>query len=114
MEGTCAALDIDPRILSRLNCPLEEIERLCREFSVIELSVFGSVVRDDFKQDSSDLDFLVNFEPQSHPTFHEFFDLSEALMELTGKKVDLVAKNGLKETIKKDVLAESRVLYAQR
>lgn len=114
MEGTCAALDIDTRILSRLNCPLEELGTLCKKFQVVELSIFGSAVRDDFIQSQSDLDFLVQFEPESHPTFHEFFDLSEALVELTGKKVDLVAKNGLKETIKKEVLAESRVLYARR
>ena len=42
MNQRGSTLDIDPRILARLNCPLEEIQKLCRKFHVIELSVFGS------------------------------------------------------------------------
>jgi predicted nucleotidyltransferase len=65
MSGICATTDIDPRLLERLNCPLEEIAKLCEKFQVSELSVFGSAVRDDFRQENSDIDFLYEFCPNA-------------------------------------------------
>lgn len=112
MDGTYAALDIDPRILSRLNCPLEEIEKLCRKFSVIELAVFGSVVRDDFRNDDSDIDFLYLMDPEARIGGWKFMEFHLALEELTHRKVDLVSKKWMGKRFETAVLPQARVIYA--
>ena len=47
--------------LERLHVPAEALAALCRDFGVVELSVFGSALRPDFRPDS-DIDLLVVFE----------------------------------------------------
>ena len=61
MNAVEAPIAVDPAILKRLGCSLEDIAKLCREYQVVELSVFGSVVRDDFDAKKSDVDFLYVF-----------------------------------------------------
>ncbi len=112
MNGMCAATDIDPRLLERLNCPLEEIAKLCEKFQVIELSVFGSAVRDDFKPESSDIDFLYVMHPDSSIGYFEFFDFEEALSNLVHRKVDLVSQKWMGDRFRKLVLPQSKVIYA--
>jgi uncharacterized protein len=68
-----------------------EIARLCRQHRVRRLEVFGSAARGvDFHPESSDADFLVEFEPGSHPGLDTFFDLKHGLEEVLLRKVDLV------------------------
>ena len=60
--------------------PMDRIEAFCREWKVRELSLFGSVLRDDFRPDS-DVDVLVSLEPDArggefvlgadHPRFRQ-------------------------------------------
>ena len=92
--------------------PMDAIERLCREYQVAELSVFGSAVRPDFRKDS-DIDLLVLFQPEARIGL-EFWALEGELSEVIGRKVDLVPKEGLKPLIRDEVLAEAQVLYAAR
>lgn len=69
---------------------LEEIRRLCRLHGVRKLEVIGSVLRQDFDPQRSDVDVLVEFEPQVADSFVNFLDLKEALEGLLGRRVDLV------------------------
>ena len=69
---------------------LEEIGRLCRLHGVRKLEVFGSVLRQDFDPQRSDVDVLVEFEPHVANSFTNFLDLKEALEGLFGRRVDLV------------------------
>ncbi|MBM4043470.1 MAG: nucleotidyltransferase, partial [Planctomycetes bacterium] len=46
----------------RINLPTDKIEAFCRKWRIAEVSLFGSVLRDDFRPDS-DVDVLVAFEP---------------------------------------------------
>ncbi len=66
------------------------IAALCREFAVRRLVVFGSILTDRF-DDSSDVDFLVDFGDEVDDRFEAFFGLKEALESLLGRPVDLVA-----------------------
>jgi len=69
-----------------------DVERLCREFHVRRLEVFGSAAADDcFDPARSDLDFLVDFQPMD-PVRHarSYFGLLAALQELFRRDVDLV------------------------
>ncbi len=91
-----------------------QIEGLCRKFRVRRLDVFGSAVRDDFDPDRSDVDFLVEFEPDTDRNrFHDYFDLKDALVALLGRPVDLVSANGIKNRyLKAAIESERRPIYA--
>jgi predicted nucleotidyltransferase len=87
------------------------LNALCRKYEVRELALFGSVVRGE-QNANSDLDFLVEFEPQARVGFLTLSRLSRELSRLTHCPVDLVPKAGLKQTIRDQVLAEAQVIYA--
>jgi uncharacterized protein len=68
-----------------------QIEALCRKYRVKRLELFGSAARGDFDPQSSDVDFLVLFDPPGPLSIVDrYFDLLEALEKLFGRKVDLV------------------------
>jgi len=69
---------------------LEEIGRLWRLHGVRKLEAFGSILRQDFDSQRSDVDVLVEFQPQVANSFSNFLDLKEALESLFGRRVDLV------------------------
>jgi hypothetical protein len=97
--------------LNGFELPDEKLAELCRRSRVKELSVFGSVLRENVKPDS-DVDLLVVFQPGARIGLIAFARLQRELSELVGRKVDLVSKNGLKPLIRDEVIASSRVVYA--
>ncbi|WP_419803555.1 nucleotidyltransferase family protein [Mucilaginibacter sp.] len=78
--------------------------RLMSKYGVDTLGLFGSIVRDDFT-DQSDIDIVVSF---SKPIDIDFFDLADELEEKLNRKVDLVSRNGIKpkyyEVIEPEIL----------
>ena len=76
-----------------------------------ELAVFGSALRDDFGA-GSDIDLLVDFEPDAEVGFLTLAAMSRELSEALGRKVDLVPKGGLKPRIRASVIAAAEVVYA--
>jgi len=69
----------------------EALEKLCRRFRVRRLEVFGSAVRDEFNAQTSDLDFLVEFQDLAATEYADtYFGLLEGLQDLFERKVDLV------------------------
>lgn len=91
-----------------------EIAALCRRFGVRRLDVFGSAVRDDFDPAHSDVDFLVDFEPdEERNRFRDYFDLREALAGLLGRPVDLVMARAVRNRyLKAAIESERRLVYA--
>ena|ERR1043165_3160996 len=102
----------EPHILARLNCPLEALEELCKEYDVTELSVFGSIVRDDFDAAKSDIDFMVVFHPDSKLDLGGYFELEEKLSELVHRKVDLVSKASMRRHWHDAILPTAQLIYA--
>src|SRR5712692_5133598 len=96
----------------QIELPMDAIARLCRQYHVRELAVFGSALRGDFG-DQSDIDLLVAFEPGARIGF-EFVALQRKLSEVIGRRVDLVPKDGLKPLIRDEVLGQAHVVYAAR
>jgi uncharacterized protein len=75
---------------------LAEVSSLCRRYGVRKLELFGSATNGAFDPQTSDLDFLVDFEPRSEENlFHRYFGLKETLEALFGRKVDLVMVGAL-------------------
>ena len=96
-----------------LELPLDRIADVCRAHRVRELSLFGSALRDDFREES-DLDFLVVFEDPQNAGIFEYADLELALTILLHRKIDIVPKSGLKTAIRDEVLSSATVVYASR
>src|SRR3712207_820041 len=94
-----------------VDIPMESLAELCRRYQVRELSIFGSAVRDAFRPDS-DIDLLVDFQPNAGIGLLDFIGLQQDLEALLGRKVDLVPKRGLKPLIRDEVLRQARTLYA--
>ena len=89
----------------------EKIGEFCRRHGVRRLSVFGSILRDDFSADS-DVDVLVEFHPGVRASL---FDVGGMLMELRdmlGREVDLRTPRDLSRYFRDDVLAQAKPLYA--
>lgn len=95
----------------RLDLPVDEIIAVARRYHVCELSLFGSVLRPDFGADS-DIDMLVEFEPNAPIGLFEFVRLQDELSELVGREVDLVSKAGSRRFVRDEVLRTRRVVYA--
>lgn len=91
--------------------PKDQIENICRQYHVIEVSVFGSALRDDFRPDS-DIDLLVEFDPAAQIGFLTLIKLQREFSRLFSRAVDLVPKRGLKPAIRQAVLDRAKVIYA--
>lgn len=89
----------------------DELAEFCREYHVSRLSLFGSVLREDFGPDS-DVDVLVEFEPGYVPGFFQLARMEEDLSELLGgRKADLRTPRDLSRYFRDEVLASAVVQY---
>lgn len=91
-----------------ITVPKNDIERFCRENHILKLSVFGSVLREDFRPDS-DVDVLVEFDSDHIPDFFSFLEMEDDLSALLGgRKIDLVTSKFLNHRIRRHVLKKRR------
>lgn len=79
---------------------------LLEEFSVKSISVFGSIVRDEARP-GSDVDILVEFEPNARIGFFTFSRLQRRLSDILGRPVDLVTPDALHKAMKSRILEEA-------
>lgn len=89
----------------------EAVERLCHRYRVRRLDVFGSALGEGFDPQSSDLDFLVEFEDLRHNEYADtYFGLLEGLAALFQRDVDLVVHSAVKNRYFRESIERSRVL----
>jgi len=91
--------------------PLQTIEAFCRRHHIQRLSLFGSAARGDFGPES-DLDVLVEFQPEARVGFLQLSRMQRELTEIFHRPVDLVPRTGLKPAIREQILNEEVLLYA--
>jgi len=72
---------------SRIQMPGKEIVEFCQKNHIRRLSLFGSVLSENFRPDS-DIDVLVEFEPGQVVGLLRLASMEIELSELLGKKVD--------------------------
>jgi uncharacterized protein len=95
-----------------VDIPRSEIEAFCRKWKIRELSLFGSVLREDFRPDS-DIDVLVSFEPDDPWDLFHLVEMRDELIALFGRDVDLVEKEGLRNPFRRRTILDTReVIYA--
>ncbi len=96
---------------SNIPIPRQPLAALCRQYRIRRLELFGSVLRDDFRADS-DVDVLVEFEPEAQIGLFAFQQIQAELSALLHRTVDLVPRDGLKPLIRESVLASAQEIYA--
>ncbi len=95
---------------TNLNIPSEKIAEFCKKNHIRKLSLFGSALREDFRFDS-DVDVLVEFEPDTIVGMIRLGGLEIELGEILGRKVDLNTPGFLSKYYRDKVLAEAVVHY---
>lgn len=88
----------------------DELARLCVQHHVRRLEIFGSALTDRFNPESSDLDFLVEFEhvpPGQHADC--YFGLLEDLETMFGRPVDLVEATAITNPYFRENVNETQV-----
>jgi len=81
----------EPAQVQRVNVRADQIADFCRRWSITELALFGSVLRDDFRPDS-DVDVLVTFAGDAQWRYADLLQMKEELEALFGRRVDLVER----------------------
>jgi predicted nucleotidyltransferase len=95
---------------ARIEVPQKRIAEFCRRHHIRWLALFGSVLRDDFRPDS-DIDVLVEFEPEHRYTYFTLAQIEDDLSTLLGRKVDLHMPKTLHPFLRDKVLGQAEALY---
>jgi predicted nucleotidyltransferase len=95
-----------------INIDKNKIAAFCKKHHIKKLSLFGSVLRNDFRPDS-DVDVLIEFEPTHTTGFIHLYDIeTELMLLLGGRQPDLVTPKFLNHRIRDKILREAQVQYA--
>ena len=96
----------------KFRLPRKKIAEFCKRWSITEFSLFGSVLREDFKPDS-DIDVLVSIDPGAHIGLFEIARMQIELENIFKRPVDLVEKEGLRNPYRRyEILRTAQVIYA--
>ena len=98
--------------LVNIDLPKPALMRFCQRHHIRKLSVFGSVLREDFDSES-DVDFLVEFEPEHVPGLIRLAGMELELSELIHRKADLRTAKDLSRYFRDEVLQSAIVQYDQ-
>ena len=96
----------------KFSIPRKKIAEFCKRWSINEFSLFGSVLREDFRPDS-DVDVLVSIDPKAHIGLFEIAEMGIELEEMFKRPVDLVEKEGLRNPYRRsEIFNTAKVIYA--
>ncbi|MFH0814188.1 MAG: nucleotidyltransferase family protein [Pseudomonadota bacterium] len=96
-----------------IELPQEEMAEFCKRNHIRKLSIFGSVLRGEFQPDS-DVDLLVEFDPEYIPGLIRLSGMEIELSEIIGHKVDLRTPEDLSDYFRDEVIKSAEVQYAER
>lgn len=112
-HGPWATPDELALVASRVPLDLARIAEFCRRWQVRELALFGSVLRDDFRPDASDVDVLFRFLPGAHVGAWDSLDMYEEIQAIFGRKVDLVEARLVRNPFRRRAIFDAaRTIYA--
>ncbi len=98
-----------------IELPMEKIAEFCHKWQVTEFALFGSVLRDDFRPDS-DIDVMVQFHPNAHPTFSSLDQMEAELKTVFHRDIDMITRQGIETSRnylrRHEILSTAQVIYA--
>ncbi len=92
--------------------PKEKLAEFCKRNHIRKLSIFGSALRENLGPDS-DIDLLVEFDPDNIPGLIRLAGMENELSEILGRKVDIRTAQDLSRYFRQDVIKSSEVQYAE-
>lgn len=99
----------------QIKIPYKRVVKFCQKWRIIELALFGSVLREDFSP-NSDIDVLVRIDESARYSLFDIVHIQEELSGLLGRKVDLVEKTAIESSRnylrRKEILGTAQVVYA--
>ncbi len=102
-------------IIYKLKIPEEQLRKICEKYLVKELAVFGSVLDENFNDDS-DIDLLYTFQDNAEHSLFSKVRIKEEFEKLFGRPVDLISRNAIEKSRniykKRAILEHSKVIYA--
>lgn len=93
-----------------IDIPADAIAGFCRRHHIASLSLFGSVLRDNFTP-RSDIDVLVDFLPGHTPGLITFVGMQRELGDILGRTVDLNTRGDLSKYFVEEVLREALPMH---
>lgn len=108
--------DRNPKIQQRLGLSLIEISTFCQQWQIVEMALFGSVLREDFQVDS-DIDILVKFAPNTRQGLLTLAKIKHELEIHFGRPVDIALKQSIETSEnwirRHEILDTAQVIYEQ-
>ena len=100
-------------MVSNIDYKPDDLSRFCQRHGIVRLSFFGSVLRDDFDPQRSDIDVLVEFaaEAEAELTYFRLGGIAADLQDLLGRRVDLSMANSLDLGMRDTILSSAQVQY---
>jgi uncharacterized protein len=103
--------------ITAIDLPMKPIAEFCDRWQVTEFALFGSVLRDDFRPDS-DIDVMVQFHPEAHPTFSTLDQMEAALKAIFHREIDLITRHSIETSRnylrRQEILSTAQVIYESR
>ncbi len=96
-----------------IDLPEGTLAEFCLRNHIRKLSLFGSVLRDDFHA-GSDVDMLVDFEPDARISYIDKGRMRRELSSLIARPVDLRTRMELSPYFRDRVVAEAESVYVHR
>lgn len=97
---------------SRIQLPRDKIAAFCHRHRIKKLSLYGSILREDFTA-SSDIDVLVEFEPEAEVGFFDIAAMELELSHLLGRRVDMRTAAEISRHFRERVIREAETQYVQ-
>ncbi len=98
----------------QLDIPKDTLTDFCNRWHIAELALFGSILRDDFREDS-DIDMLVTFKPEANWSLLDHCGMELEMEELLRRKVDMLTKRSVERSrnniIRREILKTAQVIY---
>ena len=97
---------------TKIRIPRKKVAEFCRRWGVVEFSLFGSVLREDFRPDS-DVDVLVTFSQEAQISLFDLVQMKIDLEKIFHRPVDIIEKDALENPFRKrEILRTAQVVYA--
>lgn len=96
-----------------ITLPMDAIITFCEKYPIRKLSLFGSVLRDDFRPDS-DVDVLVEFMPGARISYFDLATMEIELGAILGRKVDLREPEELSRYFRQKVVDTAMLIYERK
>lgn len=100
-------------MISQVALNRSQIEAFCRKYRVKKLSLFGSVLREDFSPDS-DVDVLIEFESGARAGLLRLAAMELELSAMIKRKADLRTPAELSRYFRDEVVTQAQVQYVKK